>query len=67
MLVTAILKSIVRNGSLCVIDATGRRHTVGDGSPPEATLRLTAKSAEYTLALIIRPSRSAKPIWTAAW
>ena len=50
MLVTAILKSIVRDGSLCVIDATGRRHTIGDGSPPEATLRLTSKSAEYTLA-----------------
>jgi cyclopropane-fatty-acyl-phospholipid synthase len=50
MLVTAILKSIVRDGSLCVIDARGRRHKIGDGSPPEATLRLTARSAEYTLA-----------------
>ena len=50
MLFTAILKSIVRSGSLCVIDASGRRHTIGDGSPPEATLRLTSKSAEYTLA-----------------
>lgn len=50
MLVTAILKSIVRDGSLCVIDARGRRHTIGDGSPPEATLRLTARPAEYTLA-----------------
>jgi cyclopropane-fatty-acyl-phospholipid synthase len=50
MLFTAILKSIVRDGSLCVIDATGRRHMIGDGSPPEATLRLTSTSAEYVLA-----------------
>jgi cyclopropane-fatty-acyl-phospholipid synthase len=50
MLSTAILKSIVRDGSLCVLDATGRRHMIGDGSSPEATLRLTSKSAEYTLA-----------------
>jgi cyclopropane-fatty-acyl-phospholipid synthase len=51
MLFTAILRSIVRNGSLCVIDSAGRRQTIGDGSPPEATLRLTSKTTEYTLAL----------------
>ena len=51
MLFTAILRSIVRNGSLCVIDSAGRRQTIGDGSPPEATLRLTSKASEYTLAL----------------
>jgi cyclopropane-fatty-acyl-phospholipid synthase len=50
MLFTAILKSIVSDGSLCVIDTRGRRHKIGDGSPPEATLRLASKSAEYTLA-----------------
>lgn len=51
MLFTAILKSIVRNGSLRVIDAAGNRHTVGDSSPPEATLRLTSKTTEYRLAI----------------
>ena len=51
MVFTAILRSIVRNGSLCVIDSAGRRQTIGDGSPPEATLRLTSKASEYTLAL----------------
>ena len=42
MAFTAMLRSIVRNGSLCVIDAAGRAHMVGDGSAPEATLRLTS-------------------------
>jgi cyclopropane-fatty-acyl-phospholipid synthase len=51
MVFTAILRSIVRKGSLCVIDSAGRRQTIGDGSPPEATLRLTSKASEYTLAL----------------
>jgi cyclopropane-fatty-acyl-phospholipid synthase len=51
MLFTAILSSIVRTGSLCLIDSSGRRQTIGDGSPPEATLRLTSKASEYTLAL----------------
>lgn len=51
MLFTAILRSIVRNGSLCVIDSVGRRQTIGDGSLPEATLRPTSKASEYTLAL----------------
>ncbi|MEA2986465.1 MAG: cyclopropane-fatty-acyl-phospholipid synthase, partial [Alphaproteobacteria bacterium] len=51
MVFTAILGSIVRNGSLCVIDAAGRRKTLGDGSPPEATLRLTSRASEYSLVL----------------
>jgi hypothetical protein len=51
MVFTAMLRSIIRNGSLCVIDSAGRRQTIGDGSPPEATLRLTSKASEYTLAL----------------
>ncbi|RDD60536.1 SAM-dependent methyltransferase [Ferruginivarius sediminum] len=48
---TALLSSIVRSGSLCVIDSAGRRRTIGDGSAPEVTLRLTSKASEYTLAL----------------
>jgi cyclopropane-fatty-acyl-phospholipid synthase len=51
MAITALLRSIVQDGSLCVIDSGGRRHIIGDGSPPEATLRLTSKASEYTLAL----------------
>ncbi|MCT8970556.1 cyclopropane-fatty-acyl-phospholipid synthase family protein [Microbaculum sp. A6E488] len=47
----AILRSIVRDGSLCVIDSAGVSHAIGDGSPPVATLRLTSKASEYTLAL----------------
>ncbi len=48
---TAMLRSFVRKGSLCVIDPSGCRHTVGDGSPPEATLRVTSWSSDYRLAL----------------
>jgi cyclopropane-fatty-acyl-phospholipid synthase len=51
MAFTTILRSIVRNGSLCVIDSAGRQHTIGDGSPPEATIRLISTATEYILAL----------------
>jgi cyclopropane-fatty-acyl-phospholipid synthase len=46
-----ILKRFVREGSLRVIDAAGRSHAVGDGTKPRATIRLTSKRLEYTLAL----------------
>ena len=46
-----MLRSIVREGSLAVIDAAGRRHPIGDGTPPEATVRLTTKAAAWTIAL----------------
>jgi cyclopropane-fatty-acyl-phospholipid synthase len=51
MLFTALLRSIVREGSLCIIDSSGRRQTLGDGSRPAATVRLTTKASNYTLAL----------------
>ncbi|HEY7991434.1 MAG TPA: cyclopropane-fatty-acyl-phospholipid synthase family protein [Stellaceae bacterium] len=51
-----ILKRFVREGGLRVIDAAGRSHAVGDGSPPRATIRLTSKRLEYTL--ILNPSLS---------
>ncbi|SDY91790.1 SAM-dependent methyltransferase [Citreimonas salinaria] len=51
MAFVAMLGSIVRDGSLCVIDASGEAHHIGDGSAPKATLRLTSKLSEYTLAL----------------
>src|SRR5262249_7711156 len=45
----ALLKSIVRDGSLRVIDAAGRTHKVGDESPPRAVIRLKSARLAYTL------------------
>jgi cyclopropane-fatty-acyl-phospholipid synthase len=47
----AILKSFIREGSLRVIDASGRSHPVGDATAPRATIRLTGKRLEYSLVL----------------
>lgn len=46
----AMLGTIVSDGSLCVIDAAGRSHMIGDGTVPEVTLRLTSKASNYSLA-----------------
>jgi cyclopropane-fatty-acyl-phospholipid synthase len=51
MLFPIILKSIVRTGSLRLIDGAGRVHDYGDGSPPHCTVRLHARHLDYTLAL----------------
>jgi cyclopropane-fatty-acyl-phospholipid synthase len=51
MLFPALLKSIVRTGSLCLIDGAGRMHEYGDGTPPHCTVRLGARRLDYTLAL----------------
>jgi cyclopropane-fatty-acyl-phospholipid synthase len=51
MLFTRILRSIIRSGSLGLTDAAGRTQLIGDGSPPVATIRLTARGLGYTLAL----------------
>lgn len=51
MLFPAILKSIVRTGSLRLIDGSGRVHNIGDGAPPHCTIRLRARYLDYTLAL----------------
>jgi cyclopropane-fatty-acyl-phospholipid synthase len=51
MLFPVILKSIVRTGSLRLIDGAGRTHVYGDGSPPRCTVRLRARHLDYTLAL----------------
>jgi cyclopropane-fatty-acyl-phospholipid synthase len=51
MLFTAILSSIVRQGSLRLIDAQGGARLIGDGTPPRATVRLTKRSLDWTLAL----------------
>jgi cyclopropane-fatty-acyl-phospholipid synthase len=47
----SLLRSIVSAGSLRLIDAAGRVHLVGDGTPPRATVRLRSRRVAYTLAL----------------
>lgn len=56
MLFTSLLKYAFRTHAICVIDAKGRKHTVGDGSPPRCTLRLKKSSLDYTL--LINPGLS---------
>ncbi len=51
MLFPGILKSIVRTGSLSLIDGAGRIHEYGDGAPPRCRIRLGARRLDYTLAL----------------
>jgi cyclopropane-fatty-acyl-phospholipid synthase len=51
VLFPAVLKSIVRTGSLRLIDGAGRMHEYGDGTPPHCTVRLGARRLDYTLAL----------------
>jgi len=48
---TAVLKSIVRTGSLRLVDGAGRSHQFGDGTPPHCTVRLASRRLDYTLAL----------------
>ena len=48
---TALLRSFIHDGSLCVIDSSGQRHLIGDGSPPVVTLRLTSRLSASILAL----------------
>lgn len=50
MLVT-LLKHMIRDGSLRLIDGSGRIHEIGDGSPPACTVRLRRPGLSYTLAL----------------
>ncbi|WP_191060327.1 SAM-dependent methyltransferase [Geminicoccus harenae] len=51
MLFPAILHSVVRVGSLHLIDGSGRTHEYGDGSLPRCTVRLGARHLDYMLAL----------------
>ncbi len=51
MTFTAVLETIMRKGSLAVIDAGGRRWTFGDGTPPTSAIRLTSPSLNRRLAL----------------
>ena len=51
MLFAALLRSIIRSGSLAVVDSRGRQHRIGDGSPPSQVIRLTRPGLGTTLAL----------------
>lgn len=51
MLFPAVLNSIVRSGSLRLIDGAGRIHEYGDGKSPHCTVRLGARHLDYMLAL----------------
>jgi cyclopropane-fatty-acyl-phospholipid synthase len=51
VLFPAVLKSIVRTGSLRLIDGAGRPHEYGNGRAPHCTVRLGARRLDYTLAL----------------
>jgi cyclopropane-fatty-acyl-phospholipid synthase len=46
-----MLGRTIRNGSLKLIDARGREHIFGDGSPPNCTVHLHDRRLEYSLAL----------------
>lgn len=50
-LFATLLKSIMRRGSMVLIDGAGRRHRIGDDSVPRLTVRLTRRPLDYTLAL----------------
>ena len=51
MLFAAVLKSIIRTGSLRLIDGAGRTHAIGDDEPARCTIRLARRGLDYTLAL----------------
>jgi cyclopropane-fatty-acyl-phospholipid synthase len=50
MLLAALLRSLIRNGSFRLVDAAGTAEIIGDASPPVATIRLHSKRLGYTLA-----------------
>jgi cyclopropane-fatty-acyl-phospholipid synthase len=50
MLFAALLKYIVRTGSLRLVDGAGRAHQIGDGGPPQCTIRVARRGLDYTLA-----------------
>ncbi len=51
MLLAHLLKSLIREGSLGLIDARGRRHEFGNGAAPRATIRLHDRALHRKLAL----------------
>ncbi len=51
MLFAAFLRSVIRSGSMVLVDSRGREHRIGDGSPPSQVIRLTRPSLGTSLAL----------------
>jgi cyclopropane-fatty-acyl-phospholipid synthase len=51
MLFATFLRSMIRSGSMVVVDSWGREHRIGDGSPPSQVIRLTRPSLGISLAL----------------
>jgi cyclopropane-fatty-acyl-phospholipid synthase len=51
MLFRILLKQIIREGALRLIDAKGRSHVIGDGSEPKLAIRLHDPWLDYSLAL----------------
>ncbi|OFW96223.1 MAG: cyclopropane-fatty-acyl-phospholipid synthase [Alphaproteobacteria bacterium RIFCSPLOWO2_01_FULL_45_8] len=51
MLLAAVLKRFIQQGTLHVIDAAGKKHTFSGTPGPEATIRLHAKSIELKMML----------------
>src|SRR5690348_6072723 len=49
MLFCRVLKSIVRAGSLRLVDGSGRCHVIGDGGPPSVFVRLHSRYLDYKL------------------
>ena len=47
----SVLKHMIREGSLRLVDARGRIHRIGDDSRPVCTVRLHNRRLDYTLAL----------------
>ena len=48
---SALLKTVIRTGSLTIIDGSGRPHLIGDGSPPEVVVRINGRSTDWRLAV----------------
>jgi cyclopropane-fatty-acyl-phospholipid synthase len=51
MIFARILRSVIRSGSLRLIDAAGCSHLIGDNTTPCAVVRLKSRRVEYALAL----------------
>ena len=47
----ALLKTVIRSGSLAVVDQAGRRRVIGDGSPPSVAVRIASRRTDLRLAL----------------
>ena len=61
MLLSRILRSLIRIGRLTVIDATGRRHVFGSEAEPAVTIRLHDPKLHWKLAL--NPGLHAGEAW----